>query len=932
MQNRVDGFIDKFKQKKYAYFAAYTFFYIFAALFVFRHFFLYGKTFIDGGDGISQHYNVLLYYSGLLKQAALDFFRGQGLHFPMWDFSLGLGEDILQVLNYHEIGDPLALIALICPNSYMDYGYAFIFLLRLYLGGLAFSWFSLWHGNERFSTLIGAFIYIFSGYTLVAVTKHLMFGVPILTFPLILLGIDKIIKGERGLVFILSVFLAAISNFYLLYIQGILAVLYAIYRYLVTFKKEWRKNLMGYLFKFILYGATAFLMSAVILLPVMDIMLSANRIGADNNLSLFYPLEYYLKFIADFSNMQMPGAWTNLGFVPIALYAVVIMFFKKKKYPGEKLIFLCLSAFALIPFFGYVFNGFGYVTNRWIFAYSMLNGYIFAHIFPEFKSLEFRERKKAAIVMTVIAVLSLITPVTRTSETYLSSAFIIMTAVVFLCINTEELKKYVLELITGIIYISFTGLITFSMWGQGSTDKSDTSLDKYIDYHEARRIIEAQNSDKAVEALGDEGYYRIQEIGVSSMTNSALNRSVTIPTRYFSLLSNGISEFLSQMYYNTTLDYRFTGAENRSILEALSSVKYYVVKEGDEEKLPFNYRNLRTREETYDGIALCYEADESLPLGYSYDSAIQADTFYELNAEQRQEAMLEGVVLSESTALPETKLKFSSFSVLKGIETEAGEVEISDSGFAVKKDMSVLRLELDGMGEAETYIVVKGLRYEDMPLKEMYSKGEWDLLTPYERAAIKNKKHSEGHKSSAEMRFGTSKGDYTDRIIYYTPYHMSYTGHDNFIINMGYDKDGITGLYLFFPDAGYYYFDRFDAVCQSTLKINERLNKLAQEPFENIVMSQNTISGTADLSRDKFMVFSLPYSRGWRAFVDGSEQELKRANIMFMGLALSKGAHEIVLRYETPYLRAGAALTLAGFIMLIIISVCDTIHKLKDRP
>lgn len=34
--------------------------------------------------------------------------------------------------------------------------------------------------------------------------------------------------------------------------------------------------------------------------------------------------------------------------------------------------YVLLTIFLLLPLAGYVFNGFGYVANRWVFAYAFL--------------------------------------------------------------------------------------------------------------------------------------------------------------------------------------------------------------------------------------------------------------------------------------------------------------------------------------------------------------------------------------------------------------------------------------------------------------------------------------------------------------------------------------------------------------------------------
>ncbi len=913
------NFTEKFKSKRYAYFLVYTVCFGFMALFVFRYHLIFRKTFIDGGDGISQHYNTLLYYSGLLREAAGKLISGRLSEIPMWDLRLGLGEDILQILNYHEVGDPFALLAAICPASRMDWLYTFIFILRLYLGGLAFSAFSFFHGNGRFSTLLGSFIYVFSGYTLVAVMRHLMFGVVILTFPLILLGIDRVLKGKRPWLFIFSVFLAAISNFYLLYIQGILCVLYLIFR-LIRLKGGGMKlkEACVRLLSLGLGGLLAFMLSAVVLLPVLYIMLGASRVGADNNLSILYPLSYYLKFMADFTDMEMPGAWTNLMFPGVSLAAVTAMFLKKRKYTGEKLIFIVLTSFALIPVFGFIFNGFGYVTNRWCFAYAFFMGYVTAAVFPELEELTERERRITACVLAVFFLFTVIPTGERTAQTMAGGAMLLLTALFVLTADIKRLGGTAYKLSAASLYVLWAGLITSCVWGFTAMGSQDAALDKYMDYGKARAVIEDENSDEAVEETGDEGVFRIQEIDVSSMVNSAINRKVNIPVRYFSLLSNSISGFLQEMYYNTTLDYRFTSSGGRSIMDALFSVKYYIAKEGSEDKLPFNYRNKRTAAETFDGVASAYEADVSLPLGYSYKGYIPEEKFLSLNAENRQEALLEGAVLKDS-AYPEIKPEFDSYSVLKDISLHNGKADITDTGFDIYNDMTVLRLELKGLDESETYIVVKGLKYSDISLKEMYTDEEWLSLSPYERQKISSEK--EEHEESVELRFGREMGDYTEKLRYFTPYHMSYTGHDNYIVNMGYNEEGIKELYLFFPKAGHYSFDRFDAVCQKTAGINDKLKNLAAEPLTDMAINNNQITGRADFSEDRIMVISIPYSTGWRAYVDGAPCEIKQADLMFLGLELPKGEHEIVLCYETPGLKAGAVITLVGAVLLVLMVI-----------
>ena len=84
------------------------------------------------------------------------------------------------------------------------------------------------------------------------------------------MGIDKIYKKEKPYIFIWSVALAGLSNFYFFYMLGIFMVLYAAVRYFEQFEdqflKKYQEDGLGL---FVVYSIIAVLIAAVILLPVI---------------------------------------------------------------------------------------------------------------------------------------------------------------------------------------------------------------------------------------------------------------------------------------------------------------------------------------------------------------------------------------------------------------------------------------------------------------------------------------------------------------------------------------------------------------------------------------------------------------------------------------------------------------------------------------
>ena len=66
-----------------------------------------------------------------------------------------------------------------------------------------------------------------------------------------------------------------------------------------------------------------------------------------------------------------------------------------------------------------------------------------------------------------------------------------------------------------------------------------------------------------------------------------------------------------------------------------------------------------------------------------------------------------------------------------------------------------------------------------------------------------------------------------------------------------------------------------------------------------------------ELPKPQLIFFSVPYSKGWTAEVNGKKADVERVNEGFMAVRAETGKNTIVFRYRTPYLAAG-----------IIISIC----------
>ena len=78
----------------------------------------------------------------------------------------------------------------------------------------------------------------------------------------------------------------------------------------------------------------------------------------------------------------------------------------------------------------------------------------------------------------------------------------------------------------------------------------------------------------------------------------------------------------------------------------------------------------------------------------------------------------------------------------------------------------------------------------------------------------------------------------------------------------------------------------------------------------------NGFKATNSLENESLVFFSVPYTEGWSAEVNGEKADIIRASYGFMAVRCKAGENEIVFRYRTPGLAAGALMTGTGAVIL----------------
>ena len=395
--------------KKYAgYLAWYTLLFVMIEGLAMRYFYGMGRTPIWEEDGWTQHFKALVYYSRWLRSIAGNFLRTGKLSIPTFTFSMGYGSDLYTTLHYYAIGDPLMLFSAFIPERYMEHFYGLLVVIRFYLSGITFSCYCL--SKKRYSRtaiLAGAFTYAFCGFALYGGVRHPFFMNPMIYFPLILLGVDRIFEEKSPGLFIWAAALSAASNLYFFYMIVLLTVLYVAGKYLLTKKRTWKESLC-FVLKLGGYGLTGLMIAGVIVLPVLLLFLQTSRTGNGYEVPLHYEVTYYWKFVSAFVTGDGLDNWNYRGYSALTVPAVFLLFLRRKEKRKIQLAFLVSTGFLLIPYAGYVMNCFTYVSGRWVFGYSMLAAYILTDSWEDFlvpQEISFCDTKKKVFFLAVCSAL-----------------------------------------------------------------------------------------------------------------------------------------------------------------------------------------------------------------------------------------------------------------------------------------------------------------------------------------------------------------------------------------------------------------------------------------------------------------------------------------------------------------------------------------------
>ena len=897
--NRIDAKhsgLDKISgRKKLIY--SYTILYFFVSIIATSPFWANDKSFVCGIDGHTMFFPNFVYTGNWVRELLGNFLKGN-FTIPYYDLCLGWGGRTVS-----EGFDLFTLLVspFISLAKNAETLYSALIFVRIYVAGLAFLYMCRFFGKARSSSLCGCIVYLFSAYTIYCELSFPGFANTMIQLPLLIVGAEKVLRKERAIGFIFAVLLVGISSLHWLYVQTLLLLIYCLVRFFALYPSGNRfRNFWIVLWQGIWRYLLGIGLAAIIVVPSLFGMTTAARSGFQNlNISdnIAVHLKFFcIRFLSLFAPIRVyEWDWGQdyPAYAAIYLFALLALYTTKR---GEKRSLKYLNAIGLImlfcPVFGWVFQVFQYVCNRWTFALALLAGYTTVEMLPELFCMSRKRMVICCSATALFAAASLLFSAAREGVYGLVGVvFLCATLLFFVCFRDKAVDRAKLTAVIRRVLCAVlicANVCTNSIYLCSESKMNWAGWFMPYGYETLCSGIAPEGEAEYIPQWYDRSKGRIDS--TTFTYNGARMYGISGTLIYYSLINSNVVDFWLNMEECCNTQYfKIHSTDQRTILNTLISVAVQFEWENSLQYIPFGYTCLG---ETY--FTKIYQNDHALSWGYSYDRSVSYRELEGLNGVQKQEALIQAVALDDGSASL-NDLDFCEKAVPYTYDCAGCIWE--DGVLTVNSLEGRIRLNAEIEAGKEYYVRIKGLNIEGF--------GDEYLTTS----------------TAASFDLSVSCGNVEKNGRAMDKAYPWYYGRENYLFCLGCQDYERNSVIINFPAEGKFQLDDIELIELPLDLYPQWADALREEALENITFSTNQISGEIDLSQEKVLCLTVPYENGWKAYVDGVETEILRANYAFMGLKLKAGHHEIVFQYTMPGIRLGALLFVLSLALLIVLCI-----------
>ncbi|MCI2773219.1 YfhO family protein [Staphylococcus petrasii] len=732
--------------------------------------------------------------------------------------------------------------------------------------------YSKWISKNTWLSLIMAFLFVMSPLYYRFTVYWPFFSDVFIWMPLLLLSIERVLQKRKFGLFIVTVTLLLINNFYFAYYLCLIGAGYILIRIIFRHPKDTISRGKALLL-LVISALLALGNSLFIFLHGAQSFLNNRRIPFSGDVPAFEKLDINTNVFFD-----------NYLIVILFITIQAILSFKLYKHYYYRLfaiLTLIFIIFSFIPFVDQVFNGFSAPQKRWHFILAFNSAILIGLFLKYYRTLSLKTYIISNLIAEIVIFSSAIVYHKFVAWLILVPIVSLIGLIILLIKDTSSRIK--LNYIYGIsiILLSIVVSIVFinnQIYFKDHRDRANTFYVNSSLYSSdlQRALVREMVNDKQEDERID---WRVNE-----QDNTPMYQHFKGLSLYSSIFHHNILDF----YYDAlkinlaeeSLS-RYQSINGRQNLASLFSIRYIMLKEY-QGNLPEHFQKIKTS-----GQYTIYENKLNLPSVKVTNNIYNSKSL--TTAIDREHAMLDGVIMENKG----TKYTAKAPDLLNKVDMQSQNIKkLGKHKYKV----------VGGKGGTITLHVPTSLRekYDDYYLTMMIKRGNPD------------------------SNYTVAVNNYANHRLFNNSTYR--TGVDTQLYRTQPDKNGNITIMLS-PDGEFN---------MKLLDLNgENYDTLKQayrhKDHSNYTDIKNGVEVYLDKHRKGMASINISYRDGMRAYVDGERVNPVKVNYMMTGVPVNASAKTITIKYQPPYWNTMIFISLISMMISFIFVRLNNSKKRKMR-
>ncbi len=837
----------------------------------------------------------------------------------LYTFERALGGEFMGIFAYY-LASPFNLIFTLFPKEYITESLLLILILKCGACGFTFGIFLNGTHRERrpAADIIFSSMYALSAFAVV-MQHNLMWTDNLICLPLILYGVDRIIKYGKYKTFTIFLALAVFSNFYIGYMTCLFVAIYFFVRYFSLTREERnprgvRLNFLRALSKTVAFSLIGVGMAAVVIFTAYY-SLSFGKLTFSK--PDFTPKQLYdigdvisKVFFGSYDSVRpegMPFLYAGM-LMPLLtpLYFITPGIPKRRKIGAGFLMLLFFVSFNLSTA-DLIWHGFqrpNWLNARFAFIFIFVALLMAYEVFIRLREFPYRRVVICGAVLVLILVFLQKSGLENLPDfkAVWASVGIIGLYLAVLSLTGRRASGRGMSLAS----VALAAVVCTELFAAGVVNLYDLDEDvSYSSRESYRDFIDPYL--RATEKVDDDGFYRSEKLE-HRKTNDNFAIGLRGLSNSTSTLNSSVIELLQEFGFTSRSHWsKYVGGT--AVSDSIFGIKYLYADE-DESDAPWYVKEYYERiTTTEDGITI-YRNPNAMSVAFTmpdgFDGAGATGESYK-NPFELMNTVISGRSGTDIwVQSPVTDISYTGCRQFGVQDNHTGYEKNSDDATAIVSITTVVNC--------------------DDPLY-MYIPAKWDR-----KANLKVNGRNFGNYFTNDTHAIVELGTFTPGESVTVEFTMS---EDKM-----YMRNGGDYFYTFDRDAFELLTGAFSDVNGGTAYTDESLiGAAAAGPSAftygglNVTShSEDRISGTVTVKDGMTtLLTTIPYDEGWQITCDGETVIPRRALGALLAVDLTPGEHTVEMRYMPDAFRYGAAVSLSSAALFAVICVCSYLWRMYRR-